>query len=856
VANQKPPRPEGRGASHGRTRLRLAAVALLAVFINILLQCLLPLLGLQGRLIASLVETAAAALLVLPLGYVCCLRPLLRAGGTPDTERKQMQMALVESEQKYKLLHESAGLGIGYYSLDGTVISYNRVAAANMNGVPADFNGRSILDLFPPPDAALYMKRIRAAAAADSPVTYEDTIALPTGTRVFLSTFTRILQADDAISGVQIISQEISERKKAEEALRASEQVIEGLLNALPAAVFWKDRNGTFLGCNRAFANDGGFSEAKDVVGKDDFQMSWKSQAELYRADDRAVIDGGRAMLLFEEPHETAGGHLTVLTSKVPLRDSAGEITGVLGTYMDVTAHRKAEQALRQNEEKLRVSESKYRKLIESAPAAVYVVVDEKIVFASANAHQMLGYGPEELLGVPMQDINHPEDWEAAVARYRERARGRSLAKSVTRHLTKGGQSLWVECVGERIEWEGNPAVLYFASDVNDLKNAEKDRLRYEQYLQQAQKLESLGILAGGIAHDFNNILMGVFGFTDLAKREVKDEVVSEYLAQALESMERAKGLTQQLLTFAKGGAPVRKKVPMPALVRDTCLFSLHGSNVSCSFALPPDLWLCRVDRGQVAQVIQNLMINAVQAMPLGGTIEVSARNVVLGEKEHPTLGQGQYVQLSIRDQGTGIAEEMLPRIFDPFFTTKTQGHGLGLAISYSIIKRHDGAIGVQSVLGQGTTFTIHFPACGESGADAPEEAPASHAGSGRILVMDDEEAVRKLLTRMLQGFGYTVACAENGRDAIELFDDGARTGSPFAAMILDLTIPGGMGGQEVARKVRERDGTVPLFVSSGYAGDPVVAHPKDYGFNGSISKPYRMAALMDMLEKHLRRQP
>ncbi|MGA2480324.1 MAG: PAS domain-containing protein [Spirochaetia bacterium] len=273
----------------------------------------------------------------------------LLAGYTIDvTERKEIETALKESEQKYKMLHESAGLGIAYYSADATVISFNRVAASSMNGQPGDFNGKAVSEIFPKEIAELYQKRIRKAAAADTPTTYEDSIMLESGNRAFLSTFTKILGADNTVSGVQVISQDITERKEAEEALRASEQIIEGMLNAIPAGVFWKDRNLVFLGCNDAFARDAGFADAKEVVGKDDFQMSWKDQAEAYRENDREVIDGGCSKLLIEEPHTSASGDtITVLTSKVPLRGSTGEIAGVLGTYMDITARRTAEESLR-----------------------------------------------------------------------------------------------------------------------------------------------------------------------------------------------------------------------------------------------------------------------------------------------------------------------------------------------------------------------------------------------------------------------------------------------------------------------------------------------------------------------------
>jgi len=360
--------------------------------------------------------------------------------------------------------------------------------------------------------------------------------------------------------------------------------------------------------------------------------------------------------------------------------------------------------------------------------------------------------------------------------------------------------------------------------------------------------------LAGGIAHDFNNILMGVFGFTELAKSEAKDAIVSDYLAQSMESMERARALTQQLLTFSKGGTPIKQITSLSPIIKDTTQFSLSGSNVSCNYDMPSNLWHCIVDRNQIGQVLQNIVINAKQAMPMGGTIKVSAKNISLKKAEHPTLKEGNYVSISIKDQGMGISEEMLPRIFDPFFTTKTKGHGLGLATSYSILNRHDGAINVKSELGKGTTFQIYLPACDESEIINVETMLRKHSGTGRILLMDDEEAVRELISKMLQSFGYTVICKENAKDTIAYFVQETKTNSHFTAIILDLTLPGGIGGKEVAVEIRRLDKEVPLFVASGYAGNSIIAHPQEYGFTASISKPFMMAELMELLEKYIKK--
>jgi PAS domain S-box-containing protein len=378
------------------------------------------------------------------------------------------------------------------------------------------------------------------------------------------------------------------------------------------------------------------------------------------------------------------------------------------------------------------------------------------------------------------------------------------------------------------------------------------ERKRIEEGLQKIQKLESLGILAGGIAHNFNNLLCGIFGYIDMAYESSTQKQVKGYLFEVLNTIDRARGLTQQLLTFAKGGAPVKKYDPMLPFLKDTVQFALSGSNVSCNFDLPEDLWPCSFDKSQIEQVVDNLVINARQAMSNGGTIWFSATNIHLSENEHPSLLPGDYIKISIRDCGTGISKETLPKIFDPYFTTKTDGAGLGLSTSYSIITRHEGSIDVNSEPGKGTVFNFYLPTLKKNAAPVQEPDVAKYEGTGVILVMDDEDVVLKIITEMLTVMGHSVICKLNGSDAVEFFKDKKRSGRRIVAMIFDLTVPGGMGGKDAVREIRKLDADIPVFVASGYSDDPVMSDPNAYGFTASIHKPFRLAELAEMLKKNL----
>ena len=407
-------------------------------------------------------------------------------------------------------------------------------------------------------------------------------------------------------------------------------------------------------------------------------------------------------------------------------------------------------------------------------------------------------------------------------------------------YIDKEGMFHHTEVHLKRVTIGGEPRLLGTVRDISKRK-------RMEEELTKIQRLESLGVLAGGIAHDFNNLLTPILANVSIIKMyEEFDDEIAEMLTDVEKASLRAKGLIQQMLTFAKGGEPIKEAVQVSRLLKDTANFALSGSNVGCKYYIPRDLWPVEADEGQISQAIHNMVLNADQAMAEGGTIKVRAENIVLEENEHASLKDGNYVRISIEDQGSGIPEEHLSNIFDPFFTTKEAGRGLGLATSLSIVNRHEGHLYVDSTIGAGSSFTLYLPA--SEGAVVIKKKTKVNAlkGEGRILLIDDEAVVRKSVEGMLKRLGYEVKAVSDGTEGVECYKEALEAGQPFRAVIMDLTIPGGMGGKEAIKKIKGIDPGATVVVSSGYSNDPVMANFREHGFSGVVTKPYTFEDLAE----------
>jgi CheY-like chemotaxis protein len=368
-----------------------------------------------------------------------------------------------------------------------------------------------------------------------------------------------------------------------------------------------------------------------------------------------------------------------------------------------------------------------------------------------------------------------------------------------------------------------------------------------------ADKLASLGLLAGGIAHDFNNILMAIMGNVSMARATMPPSGPAvAVLREAEHACVRARQLTWQLSTFSKGGAPVKKTMTLPRILDESVSLALRGSGARCTFHLDPELWAVQADDGQLVQVFTNLLINARQAMPHGGGIEIRALNVVERDArwEHALpIEPGPYVRISITDKGIGIPEENLGSVFDPYFTTKQQGSGLGLATAHSIIKNHGGYVSVESKLGRGTAMHVNLPALLDREVeDLADVVEPSEAGRGRILVMDDEAAIRALAVNMLEFLGYKPEVVSNGAAAVERYKRALVKGHPFDAVILDLVVPDGMGGKEAMERLGKINRKVKAILASGYAQDSAMTEFQKFGFKAAIAKPFTLEELSKTL--------
>ncbi|MFI5322113.1 MAG: response regulator [Thermodesulfobacteriota bacterium] len=534
-----------------------------------------------------------------------------------------------------------------------------------------------------------------------------------------------------------------------------------------------------------------------------------------------------------------------LIKGEVDINQLTRSIRYALERQREINSRTKIEQALFEEKERLAVT------LSSIGDGVIATNTEGKVVLINRIAERLTGWPHSEALGKFIEDVFYIVNVETGEPRENPVSKAINAnnvvgLESGTVLITKGREGCRYVSASSSPIRDGDGiiiGVVLVFRDITELKRLEEELLK-------VQKLESIGVLAGGVAHDFNNLLTSIMGNISLSSLpDISDEKVKQRLFQALRACHKAKELSAQLLTFSKGGTLENKAMmSLENVIRETANFTMSGSNIDFEFVVDEKLWAVEIDEGQISQVISNMLINAAQAMTNEGKITIKIENVDAKREKGIPLNEGQYVKTTIADEGIGIPREYLSRIFDPYFTTKQVGNGLGLATSYSIIKNHGGYIAVESELYIGTRFYVYLPT---RGRPASAEATIEHSlkrGRGRVLIMDDKIEVREAAGEMLAHIGYEVEYARDGSEALKLYKSAKVEGNPFDTVIMDLTVPGGMGGKEAIEKLLIYDPSVKAIVSSGYSSDPILEKYKKYGFKGVLPKPYEMQKLSDVL--------
>ena len=748
--------------------------------------------------------------------------------------------ALLESEEKYRSLVENINVGL-FRNSAGVMSKFIEAnpAIIKMFGCDnkADFLATDIADLYQDPNIIRQInnKMLREGFLQSEEIQLKRKDGTP-----FTGSLSGVVVSDEMgeVEYFDGIIEDVTERKRMGNKLHNLATVLQDSQEA----VVIQDLDGQIIAWDHGAELMYGWKE-EEAIGMN-FSEIVPVENRYEFIDLIKKLKEGATIEPFEAERISKDGWIlyTWLTFTI-LKDEEGNPYAIATTEQDITRRKQAERDLSESEER-------YRTMIETLGEGVIVLdYENKFILTNPAADRIFGVHSGELTGRRFDEFVDEKNLNKIKERLELNQEEKTAGYEIEIIQSTGERKILNVTTTPRNDRNTKAAgILGVFRDITEIKRMEKDIIK-------ADKLESVGVLAGGIAHDFNNILTIILGNLTLVKMFMKEDDKSYKRIEGAEKASlRAKDLTQQFLTFSKGGLPVKKVTSISDLIMESVNFSIRGSKARCEYFLQDNLWPLDIDAGQINQVINNLMINAAQAMPEGGVIKVKAENVNIDSQDLLSLKEGKYVKISVEDEGTGIPKEHLQKIFDPYFTTKEKGNGLGLSTSFSIMKKHDGLLSVESGLGKGTIFYMYLPASSMKILKESAEKDFQVVGTGKILFLDDDEEILEIAEAMLKKIGYSVDFCKDGSVVIELYKKARESGEPYDVVILDLTIPGGMSGKEAVKELIEIDPQVKAIASSGYSNSQIMSHYKKYGFSGVIAKPYRVEDLDELLQDLLKR--
>lgn len=804
----------------------------------------------------SFLDAFLLVFLFFPALYFIVYRPLLRAGSEGLYRERKVLLELSESEERFRRIAENApDIIIHWNPLTG--IEYANPVLEHITGYALDdVIGKMgfLVSKLHPDDMPSFSHLMQFLSEKKPQVrALEFRLFAKDGSVVWLDArFVPHWNDKGEILSAEIIARTITGRKKAEESLRASERLLSESQKLARVGSWEVDLKTHEARWSDELYRIHGY-EPGDIEPSYEFFLSTVHPDDLnrvYEMTQKAVIQGE----LFEDEFRIVcpdGAVRWVHATSALLKDDTGAPSRLWGAAQDITERKEAEKALERERKKFTDEMTRLTSAVEQTADTIIITNKDGVIeYVNAAFENLSGYRREEVIGKTPSIIRSGQHDKAFYENFWDTILSGEVYQGEFINKKKNGELYFVYKTVTPVRNDKGEIINFVAvdKDVTEKKHEDENR-------EKMVRLESLGVLAGGIAHDFNNILTAILGNVSFAKLSINSQSRTYALIDEAEKASlRAKELSRQLLTFSKGGEPVKVVASIASLVQDAARFAARGTRFKCLLSIPENLWMCEVDEGQLTQVVQNIVLNAEQAMPDGGRIYVCCENVSLDADGALPVKPGDYVRLSIQDEGAGIPPENLKRIFEPYFTTKKKGSGLGLATTYSIIKKHGGHIDVQSETGAGAKFIIFLPASEKlQGGAKADDGKVLPVGKGRILVMDDEAPIRMLLQEMLEFLGYEASFAKDGQEALNLYREERESGKPFDAVLLDLTIPGGMGGKETMERLLEINPSVKAVVSSGYSDDPVMANYKHYGFKAVVPKPYDLKKMGDVLHDVMR---